>query len=208
MTIGKTFAAGNPCTGSTQYVQTSSAAPEPSYAVPAPGGVITTMSTVAPGFAVSEDLIVYRFVSGTTYLVVGSTGLQPLNVNVSNPFATRIPVQAGDNLGIATGPAGFNCATNTLNTGDAFGNASGDPAVNTPQTLFGPFSGAFIDVAATVEPDADGDKFGDDTQDGCPTNAAIQTPCPASAPTTPQHRRCRKHRRLKRGKCVRRRHKR
>jgi hypothetical protein len=33
-------------------------------------------------------------------------------------------------------------------------------------------------ISGTVEPDADGDGFGDETQDGCPSNAAIQGDCP------------------------------
>ena len=33
-------------------------------------------------------------------------------------------------------------------------------------------------MSGTVEPDADGDGFGDETQDGCPMNAAVQGDCP------------------------------
>jgi hypothetical protein len=35
----------------------------------------------------------------------------------------------------------------------------------------------FMDVAAVVETDADGDGYGDDTQDLCPTNASTHGPC-------------------------------
>jgi hypothetical protein len=37
---------------------------------------------------------------------------------------------------------------------------------------------ARIPVFATLEPDADNDGFGDETQDRCPQSAAIQTECP------------------------------
>jgi hypothetical protein len=39
-------------------------------------------------------------------------------------------------------------------------------------------------MSGTVEPDADGDGYGDETQDECPTNAAVQGDCPL----TPQAR--------------------
>jgi hypothetical protein len=38
-------------------------------------------------------------------------------------------------------------------------------------------------VQADIELDADGDGFGDETQDQCPTQAATQGPCDTSAPT-------------------------
>jgi hypothetical protein len=38
-------------------------------------------------------------------------------------------------------------------------------------------------MVATVEPDRDKDGYGDETQDGCPWNAALQTECP---PVTPK----------------------
>jgi hypothetical protein len=36
-------------------------------------------------------------------------------------------------------------------------------------------------ISGTVEPDADGDGFGDETQDGCPSSAAYQGDCPVPA---------------------------
>ncbi|HEY1285088.1 MAG TPA: hypothetical protein VGF04_03300 [Solirubrobacterales bacterium] len=39
-----------------------------------------------------------------------------------------------------------------------------------------------LDVAAIVEPDADGDGFGDETQDQCPTQASTQGPCDNTKP--------------------------
>jgi hypothetical protein len=40
-------------------------------------------------------------------------------------------------------------------------------------------------VAATMEPDADGDGFGDETQDSCPTQAATQGQCVVVTPPPP-----------------------
>ena len=42
-------------------------------------------------------------------------------------------------------------------------------------------------IPSLVEPDADGDGYGDETQDQCPTDASTQGPCPAPkvAPAPP-----------------------
>jgi hypothetical protein len=42
-----------------------------------------------------------------------------------------------------------------------------------------------IAVNADLEPDADGDDFGDLTQDACPTNATTQGACPPEPPPPP-----------------------
>lgn len=58
-----------------------------------------------------------------------------------------------------------------------------------------------LNVAATVEPDADGDLFGDETQDGCPMNAAVQTACPAPpVPPGAEGKKCPKGKKLKKKK--------
>jgi hypothetical protein len=38
--------------------------------------------------------------------------------------------------------------------------------------------GLQVPVVARIEPDLDGDGYGDETQDKCPQSAAYQTPCP------------------------------
>jgi hypothetical protein len=38
-------------------------------------------------------------------------------------------------------------------------------------------------VAGSIEPDADGDGFGDETQDKCPTQATTQGPCDTTPPS-------------------------
>jgi hypothetical protein len=76
-----------------------------------------------------------------------------------------------------------------------------------PGTLFysSSQSGSYLLVGANccdmafavfVEPDADHDGFGDETQDQCPTDASTQGPCPV-APVTPvttvKKKKCKKH---------------
>jgi hypothetical protein len=45
------------------------------------------------------------------------------------------------------------------------------------RTATGPFPTYRVNVAATIEPDADRDGFGDQSQDGCPTQAATHGAC-------------------------------
>jgi hypothetical protein len=61
-----------------------------------------------------------------------------------------------------------------------------DPAPGETRSAVGaPDPVTLLNVSAVLEPDADGDGFGDETQDQCPTNATTQGPCPtpAAAPT-------------------------
>jgi hypothetical protein len=57
---------------------------------------------------------------------------------------------------------------------------------------------------ADVEPDADGDGYGDETQDQCPTNAGTQGACPPTPTTTTpsKKKKCKKGQKRKKGKCV------
>ena len=87
----------------------------------------------------------------------------------------RVPVEQGDTLGFWLGNAGI-CATPGL-AGDGIAGvlASADqPAGPISGMLFGDF-GSRLAVGARWEPDADGDQFGDDTQDDCPTDPSITT---------------------------------
>ena len=58
------------------------------------------------------------------------------------------------------------------------GSAAGDSAVNSTRTYAPVGVPAQVPVSATVEPDVDGDGFGDETQEKCPRSRAIQTECP------------------------------
>jgi hypothetical protein len=91
----------------------------------------------------------------------------------------RLPVKKGQYLAIDT----------TKSIGAVY-NAGGSPFtyVYAPPLVEGTGPrGSFLAttellVAATIEPDADGDGFGDETQDGCPTQAVSQGACDTAKP--------------------------
>ena len=67
--------------------------------------------------------------------------------------------------------------------GSSFGLIEGNPIIGaTVPFKESPEPKAQIPVFATVEPDADGDGYGDETQDQCPTQATTQGACDTTAP--------------------------
>jgi hypothetical protein len=159
---------------------------EPLPAAAPAGGVITqgktTYEEVVPPRHLSVTLQVYRPAAGANqFTLVGQAPPAPVSAG-ANAFATRVPVQAGDHLGVSV-----------LSEGDAVGLFcrtfdSADLVAYTeePQSLggtalFGTADEFRAPLSAVIEPDADNDGYGDETQDGCPQSAAAQTPCPPIA---------------------------
>jgi len=95
----------------------------------------------------------------------------------ANVFDVRIPVQAGDRFasGGATPGGALYCFTGS--TLDVVGLGILPPVGGTFATLVEQDE-VLVGVLATVEPDADGDGYGDETQDLCPQSASFQAACP------------------------------
>jgi len=96
----------------------------------------------------------------------------------SNAFDARIPVQAGDRLGIY-GPD-EDIGTLFCDTGGELAHIAG--FVPGPVGSTNPWEDGDapirVPMVAVLEPDVDSDGFGDETQDQCPRSAALQTACP------------------------------
>jgi hypothetical protein len=175
------------CTGGSYWTQNATGAGVPSYSAPA-DGVITSWSHKGGAQAGRElGLRIFRLVSGTTYTLVGSSGVQIVTANTVNTFSTRIPVKAGDRLGLYVGNPGFpigggTACTSTGGVSDLIheGPANPEPAVGTNLALGMSYPNIYrLNVSAKVEPDADGDGYGDETQDACPTSAVSVGACSA-----------------------------
>jgi hypothetical protein len=117
---------------------------------------------------------------------------------------THVPIRASERIGIYL-PAGskMKCEWGTAVTADQVGYSlpagAGEPADNTPfdYTSFDPQRR--VNAEAVVEPDADHDLFGDETQDRCLGVAGPNDGCPpATTPATHRHKKCRKHRHKRR----------
>jgi hypothetical protein len=158
-------------------------------AIPA-GGVVTrwTLNLVPeiPPGVLSQGLKIIR-PTGTPgqVQVVGESGLTVVNGGL-NSFSTRIPVQAGDLLGTfgAAGGEGITVYCETGNPGDRVAITPGNPGVGASAAVIDEEGGLQVPIVVSVEPDADNDGFGDETQDQCPQSATTQAACPAVALST------------------------
>ena len=94
-------------------------------------------------------------------------------------FAGRLPVKKGQHLAVDGGK--YLLATYN-NSGDEFSYVFSPPLVDGSGARGSLESTGELLVAATIEPDGDGDGFGDETQDQCPSQGTTQGACDTTAP--------------------------
>lgn len=150
-------------------------------------GVITAwkMKSVSAFAAYAQRLKIARRAPGSEPVITAESA--PVAIAAAGQgVATRLPVQAGDLIGLAS-PAGGEGTVICYGgvTGEVFLATGKDLAVGETAAV-GPSgtSEQALPVRVTIEPDVDGDGFGDETQDLCPTNPLVHTACPLSAPAT------------------------
>jgi hypothetical protein len=163
-------------------------APTSSMSVTVPSSGVITEWTVNTSIVIESEgklagefprllqqrLLVLR-AEGEAFKVVGEASGGPLALKGSNTYNARVPVQAGDYIGIAGNP--FTAWCDTKDPADTYAGATGGTPVGSVFRVERS-SGLQVPIAARVEPDVDGDGYGDETQDQCPQSAAYQTPCP------------------------------
>ncbi len=130
-----------------------------------------------PGFTFGQRMRVVRPTAVANEFQTVAESELGLVAAGSNSFLTRIPVQAGDRFGAFAGPGSIVLFCPTPNVTDVIGIKEGDITVGSSAT-YAPAENLQLAMAVTIEPDADKDGFGDETQDSCPQNAALQKPCP------------------------------
>lgn len=202
-TLGQTFAPDFPtCSAVNTFVQGVDPSAGASYHAPSPG-VITSWSYQADA-SVDEHLKfkVAQPLGGNNYAIVGESALETITAGVLNTFPTQISIQTGYTIGYYN-PDGAGCIA-AADPGSIIHLSTGDKLPGDPWTTPASQSQYKLDVSAQLEPDADNDGFGDETQDGCPADATTQGQCGtgSQATTTPPPKKCKKGRKLKKGKCV------
>lgn len=144
-------------------------------------GVITSWNVrVGPGLSpLAEQLGVFRAVNGSSeYTKVAESAIETFGPG-SEQRPARIPVQAGDFLGLHGPLETFVCDGEGSATSALF-----EGGIGLGETkAFKAESEVRSPVGAIVESDADGDGYGDASQDRCPESAAFQTTCPLVALT-------------------------
>jgi hypothetical protein len=158
---------------------------QPDFPIIPAKGVITRWTfnvglALPPGFTTSLKILRGGTGVPKQFLSVSETGFVPINAG-TNTFSARIPVQAGDFIGTfgsqMGSPVTLICATG--NPTDKAAVIEGGAPVGAVVTSPGEPEGLQIPLVVFVEPDADNDGYGDETQDLCPISAAIQAvACP------------------------------
>jgi hypothetical protein len=178
--IGETFTP-NLTDGNVTEIQSGS--PASQYAAPVPGGVITSWSFQASASPPPQlKFKVARQVAGNDFRIVGEEGPHAPTAGVLNTYPAQIAVQAGDVIGLFFDGIGHGTRSAS---GYTIRYVGGDQPPGTTATFGGLSTGFQLDVSAILEPDADNDGFGDETQDACPADPALQeAPCDRIAPDT------------------------
>jgi hypothetical protein len=102
----------------------------------------------------------------------------PLFSKISS-FPTRLPIAVGEYVALSGGVTGEGFQASTGEATYSATNEVGDGLTATGETHDGT-----VMYDADIEPDVDGDGYGDVSQDRCPTSASIhEAPCPAPPPT-------------------------
>lgn len=116
---------------------------------------------------------------GGQWTIVAGTPFQLIPDNAYSEFPARIPVSTGQTLGVAaTNSSGLMCSGFVGPTGDVIEYKASYLPVGGTFATEGTIAAYRVAVFGTLEPDADKDGYGDETQDGCPQSAALQNACP------------------------------
>lgn len=173
-------------TGVPSYTVTTLTAPPGPIPLTAPtDGVITKVKVgfapaSPPPFTIPETVKVLRGAGGNNFTVI-----QQADVNVGTGTTAadvRMPVKTGDRLGLKGKKFSFEGSEGEITLFCPGGGTLGatTSATNPGDTVeFAEVTSARAPVSATIEPDADNDGYGDETQDKCPQSAATQVACPA-----------------------------
>jgi hypothetical protein len=163
---------------------------------PSAYGVITSWSAMSKaGANQTVKLMVFRDDGSNQFSAVARDSVVRTLSSVDDTLNTftdiRIPIEPSQRIGIYQ-PAGSieACEFDGIG-GDVAGYSVpydvGEPPINTPFDYSGSDTGNRVNASAVVQPDADRDLFGDETQDKCLGKAGPVDGCP-----TPLKKKCKK----------------
>lgn len=168
---------GDCSAGDTWVERSSSGVP---YA--APGlGVITSWSMRGGATPSQVKLKLLQPASpgdSAAFTARAETEAEPIAAGSTDSFPARIPVNAGYILGLHVVSGTAACRYAVGSNDDSTRRVVGDVPVGSTATFDAPTYQERLNLSAVLEDDADGDGFGDATQDGCPASAETQGPCP------------------------------
>jgi len=170
----------------------AAAAGAPTYVAPF-AGVVTSYTTVTNNKAGQVRAIVFG--PGATpdrLAVTAKSPKQTVGLSRTNTFPAQLPMAAGSRLGLGWTASGMACAVSGVAGDVSKAAAPFDPDVSNDFVYSTTLAGFRPNISAVLEPDVDGDAFGDVSQDACPQSALSQVVCPA--PETILTKKPKKHR--------------
>ncbi len=183
VTLGRVAPTGtSTCIDDYLWLQAFKDAFQPSYSVPYSGVVTSVLHFANANAAHIQAVFVRPTPTDFVYDVAHRSPVLTLTPNGLNTFPVRIPVEAGEVLALRTVSGAARCeATGGTVDQDYLG------GLDATATSWGPpvssHTHTFVNISAVLEPDLDGDGYGDVSQDGCPSLASTHDPCPAPAVT-------------------------
>lgn len=173
---------GLSCTASTGHAVSTLASAKPNpYVVPTGRGVITEWQFRAGtgGGSLALQTLSQDTTNNGTFTPLAESAVETPTATIVNQFKTRISVSGGELLGLRVVAGSPDCRFSAA-PAQGLTEFSVTPA---PLPGGGPvaypsgLADLGLNVKATIEPDADNDGFGDETQDGCPTKASRSDDC-------------------------------
>jgi hypothetical protein len=177
VTLGQTTGSGSTCFPASATLVQHTTSASPAYET-STAGVITSYSFQAAVNTGTVRALAFTKTATNTFQLVGKSTPQSVTANVLNTFPTRIPVPAHALLGMQVSNLSVPCLLPAVSSGDEVKMGTFDADSSTTFTTTGTISSR-VNISAVVESDADGDGYGDVTQDLCPTSATSYVACPA-----------------------------
>jgi hypothetical protein len=176
-TIGQAapLGAAQSCSGATLFVQGSVGA-EPTYDVPAGGGILTSWSVRGIGVPSTVKLMVVTPEPGPAYRINAVSGLETVPASDVATFSLNLPVGGGERIALwVPAPGSHTCFWSSGIAGDSMQFRALSHPEPAPGEVF-PVNAtdmlSRVNVEATLESDCDGDGLADESQDtdvrGCP----------------------------------------
>lgn len=183
-TLSTTNLTNQPCaTAVCTYIQYTDGGATPAYVSPV-SGVITQWQLASGSAGNPVKLRTLRPGAAGAFAGLGTGVPRTTEARLNTFVGERLPIGAGESVGLDDAQGlfmGQNVAGAVVKWwSPALADASGSSAPTNAST-----EGNVLELNANVEPDADGDRYGDQTQDGCPGDATRQAlPCTVG-PTNP-----------------------
>lgn len=174
-TIGSDLAGapeGSDGCASSSCTRLQTALPGRPVSVPSDGVVVRWR---VRGSAGALQLQVLRPVGDGSYTAISSSSRPLVSTSDIQSFDARVAVKAGDVLAIRIGSS----STLGWRTNNGAADADWEPAISTGETRQPSSTTTTLEdlYNADVEPDADGDGYGDESQDGCPGDPTSHITC-------------------------------